>query len=292
MDFDAEYEALRSKIEKRLEGYFTGECTQKLLLDAMRYSLLAGGKRVRPILVLKFCEAAGGDTEAALPLACAVEMLHTYSLIHDDMPVMDNDDLRRGKPTCHKVYGECTAMLAGDALQAAAFRAALGSGLPADVRADAAMILAEAAGEGGMCGGQLLDTVDASPRTQAFLSQINDLKTGALLRAACLMGVAAAGAKATAMQRLAASEYGIYLARAFQIRDDVLDMTSTDEALGKNAGSDARCGKVTYASLLGEEACNELVRDCTDRAREALRSGFGESEFLDTFAARLEERTR
>ena len=161
----------------------------------MRYSLLAGGKRVRPVLTIKFCEAAGGRAEEALRLGCAIEMLHTYSLIHDDLPAMDNDDLRRGKPTNHKVFGECTAILAGDALQSAAFRTAAEAGLEfsrPEAGLEALRYFAEAAGEHGMCLGQYGDTtIPESERTAEILLRINDLKTGALLRAACVLGVLA-----------------------------------------------------------------------------------------------------
>lgn len=193
MDFTKEMEAARRMVEARLEQFFPGGGLE----EAMRYSLLAGGKRVRPILTMKFCEAAGGTMEEALDFGCAVEMLHTYSLIHDDLPCMDDDDLRRGKPTNHKIYGECTATLAGDALQAAAFQTVLSAGGTWRhggqlYRAKAAEILAEAAGFRGMCGGQYLDTVgDGQPHTESELTAINDKKTGALLRAACMMGVCA-----------------------------------------------------------------------------------------------------
>ena len=155
--FQFELQRCQGLIEVNLASYFTKPAPQQKLLDAMRYSLLAGGKRIRPILALKFCEAAGGSLEQALPYACAVEMLHTYSLIHDDLPSMDNDDLRRGKPTNHKMFGECTATLAGDALQAAALETILTAPLPAEVNAAAGLTLARAAGVLGMCGGQQLD---------------------------------------------------------------------------------------------------------------------------------------
>ena len=192
--FAQEMEMARAMVEARLAEYFTDSGLE----EAMRYSLMAGGKRIRPILTMKFCEAAGGTMEEALDFGCGVEMLHTYSLIHDDLPCMDNDDLRRGRPTCHKVYGECIATLAGDALQAAAFSTVLSakgnwSAGEGAARAYAAQNQAEAAGERGMCLGQYLDTIgDGKSRTAEELTEINDHKTGALLRAACMMGVAAA----------------------------------------------------------------------------------------------------
>lgn len=158
MDYQTQYQEYKALADAALNTYFTDTTVSyHRLLEAMHYSLTAGGKRLRPVLVLAFCAACGGDVRAALPVACAVEMVHTYSLIHDDLPCMDNDDLRRGKPTNHVVYGECTATLAGDALQAEAFHTILSTELPADVRAECARLLAEAAGENGICGGQQLD---------------------------------------------------------------------------------------------------------------------------------------
>ena len=193
MEFQRQLEEARELTEARLRTFFSGGGLE----EAMRYSLLAGGKRIRPILTMKFCEAAGGTLEEALDFGCGVEMLHTYSLIHDDLPCMDNDDLRRGMPTNHKKFGECVAILAGDALQAAAFQTVLSAkgkwrhgGKAAVVMA--AKILAEAAGETGMCGGQYWDTAgDGQPRTAEDLTDINNKKTGALLRAACMMGICA-----------------------------------------------------------------------------------------------------
>ena len=183
-------------IEKELEKCFANadKLPQAGLAESMRYSLLAGGKRIRPMLVLEFCRVSGGDIAAALPVACAIEMLHTYSLIHDDLPCMDNDELRRGMPTNHVVYGECTAVLAGDTLQAEAFGSILRSSLPAERRALCAQLLADAVGLDGMCGGQFLDMQgEGKILNEQQLTDINSRKTGALLIAACQMGVAAAG---------------------------------------------------------------------------------------------------
>ena len=294
MEFAKELAEVRQLVEARLGEFFPGGGLE----EAMRYSLLAGGKRIRPILTMKFCQAAGGSLEEALDFGCGVEMLHTYSLIHDDLPCMDNDDLRRGKPTCHKVYGECTATLAGDALQAAAFQTVLGAqrefhpGGDSASKALAAGILAEAAGFQGMCGGQYLDTaVPDGRRTVGELTDINAKKTGALLRAACMMGVAAAMGQrrvpAGCME--AAAGYADNLGLAFQIRDDMLDVISTDEVFGKSVGSDAANHKTTYASLLGVEACGQQVRAYTERAKEALggASWPGGTEFLAALADSL-----
>ena len=241
-----EYKAL---IDTKLAEYFRADdMPQAGLFEAMRYSLNAGGKRIRPILVLEFCRITGGDCDKALPVACAIEMLHTYSLIHDDLPCMDNDDLRRGKPTNHVVYGECTATLAGDALQAEAFGTILRSELPAEARAECARILADAVGADGMCGGQFLDMIGENKLLTADeLDEINSRKTGALLIAACTMGVAAAGGNEK--QSEAASRFGAAIGAAFQIRDDMLDVISTSEQLGKPIGSDAQEHKNTYMAV-------------------------------------------
>lgn len=293
--FERELKALRRQVEGRLDTYFRGNGLE----EAMRYSLMAGGKRVRPILAMKFCQAAGGGDREALDFGCGVEMLHTYSLIHDDLPCMDNDDLRRGKPTCHKVFGECTATLAGDALQAAAFRTVLEAGGPwtADptVPGRAALALARAAGELGMCAGQYWDTLGGGgSRRLEELSKINDKKTGALLRAACEMGVLACAGRRNVDPACmeAAREYAANLGLAFQLRDDMLDAVSTTEALGKPAGSDMQNHKTTYVSLLGVEACEALVLDYTERAKKALDKGAwpGGTGFLLELADRLARR--
>ncbi|MCI9332202.1 MAG: polyprenyl synthetase family protein [Oscillibacter sp.] len=293
MEFQQQLEAARELVEARLQTFFPGGGLE----EAMRYSLLAGGKRIRPILTMKFCEAAGGTLEEALDFGCGVEMLHTYSLIHDDLPCMDNDDLRRGMPTNHKKFGECVATLAGDALQAAAFRTVLSvegawrHGGRSAV-ALAAKILAEAAGEAGMCSGQYWDTVgNGQPRTVETLRSINNQKTGALLRAACMMGVCASMGRREVDERCmgSAREYATNLGLAFQIRDDILDAVSTREELGKPIGSDAANRKATYVTLLGVESCETQVMEYTTKAKEALRAGCwpGDTAFLAELADRL-----
>lgn len=249
------------------------------LLESMHYSLTAGGKRIRPTLVLEFCRISGGDVEKAIPVACAIEMLHTYSLIHDDLPCMDNDDLRRGKPTNHVVYGECTATLAGDALQAEAFGTIARSELPAENKIACVEILADAVGSDGMCAGQYLDMVGESKRlTEEELDDINSRKTGALLIAACRMGVAAAGGSGDMLE--AAAHYGACVGAAFQIRDDILDVISTSEELGKPIGSDAQEHKNTYMALLGESKCMEMIEKLTNQAKSALCGAFDDTKFL------------
>ena len=272
-----EYKAL---IDTKLAEYFRADdMPQAGLFEAMRYSLNAGGKRIRPILVLEFCRITGGDCYKALPVACAIEMLHTYSLIHDDLPCMDNDDLRRGKPTNHVVYGECTATLAGDALQAEAFGTILRSELPAEARAECARILADAVGADGMCGGQFLDMIGENKLlTAAELDEINSRKTGALLIAACTMGVAAAGGNEK--QSEAARRFGAAIGAAFQIRDDMLDVISTSEQLGKPIGSDAQEHKNTYMALYGAERCMKMIEKLTEVAKAALNEAFDDTAFL------------
>lgn len=272
-----EYKAL---IDTKLAEYFRADdMPQAGLFEAMRYSLNAGGKRIRPILVLEFCRITGGDSDKALPVACAIEMLHTYSLIHDDLPCMDNDDLRRGKPTNHVVYGECTATLAGDALQAEAFGTILRSELPAESRAECARILADAVGADGMCGGQFLDMIGENKLLTADeLDEINSRKTGALLIAACTMGVAAAGGNEK--QSEAARRFGASIGAAFQIRDDMLDVISTSEQLGKPIGSDAQEHKNTYMALYGAERCMKMIEKLTEVAKAALNEAFDDTAFL------------
>ena len=272
-----EYKAL---IDTKLAEYFRADdMPQAGLFEAMRYSLNAGGKRIRPILVLEFCRITGGDCDKALPVACAIEMLHTYSLIHDDLPCMDNDDLRRGKPTNHVVYGECTATLAGDALQAEAFGTILRSALPAESRAECARIFADAVGADGMCGGQFLDMIGENKLLTADeLDEINSRKTGALLIAACTIGVAAAGGNEK--QSEAAKRFGAAIGAAFQIRDDMLDVISTSEQLGKPIGSDAQEHKNTYMALYGAERCMKMIEKLTEVAKAALNEAFDDTAFL------------
>lgn len=280
-------------VEEKLNKSFGSFADMPLsgLAESMRYSLLAGGKRIRPILLLEFCRICGGDVKAALPAACGIEMLHTYSLIHDDLPCMDNDDLRRGKPTNHVVYGECTAVLAGDALQAEAFGSILRSELPYDRKAKCAEALADAVGLDGMCGGQYLDMLGENKiLTEKELDEINTRKTGALLTAACIMGVEAAGGSES--QRAAAAFYGAAIGAAFQIRDDMLDVLSTNEELGKPVGSDAQEHKNTYMALFGEEKCAARISALTKAAKDVINDVFEDTAFLCELADSLEKRTK
>lgn len=290
MDFQKDYNQKKTMVDAALEQYFNDSAKPYArLTESMHYSLTAGGKRLRPVLVLSFCEACGGNVEAALPVACALEMVHTYSLIHDDLPCMDNDDLRRGKPTNHVIYGECTATLAGDALQAEAFRTILDSSLPVESRAECARLLAEAAGIDGICGGQQLDMEgDGKKLTREQLIEIHTRKTAAMIRAACLMGIACGNGSDRQIQ--AAETYAQAVGLAFQIRDDMLDVISTDAELGKPIGSDAEEGKTTFMSLLGQAACEQEIHDLTEQAVQAVAAEFSNAAFLQALARSLETR--
>ena len=285
---------------KRIEAalsHFVPE-TDKLyrtVTDAMRYSLLDGGKRVRAILTLEFCKLCGGTEEAAMPFACAVEMIHAYSLIHDDLPCMDNDDMRRGKPSNHKVFGENYALLAGDGLLTKAFETALSTEAfnvaGVERAAKAAAVLAQCAGEYGMVGGQCIDleTEDKSVSVDV-LREKDTGKTANLIMAACMMGCIAAGADEKLVA--AAKEYALHIGLAFQIRDDILDVTGNAEELGKNIGIDAQNGRCTYVSLLGLEAAQSLVDRYTEIALGALDRFDGDTEYLRTFAVQLAKRNK
>ena len=281
----------KSRIDAALETYFaSAPAPLNGLAEAMRYSLLAGGKRIRPMLVLEFCRICGGDIDAAMPVACAIEMLHTYSLIHDDLPSMDDDELRRGRPTNHVVYGECTATLAGDALQAESFGTILRSGLPAGRKARCAEFLADAVGLDGMCGGQFLDMLgEGKTLSEQELTDINSRKTGALLTAACRMGVAAGGGSAAQLE--AASLYGAAIGAAFQIRDDMLDVLGNEQELGKPIGSDAEEKKNTYMAICGAERCAQMIEKLTAWAKTALSEAFEDTAFLCALADSMAVRT-
>lgn len=255
------------------------------VVDAMRYSLLSGGKRVRPLITLAFCDLCGGDWQEAMPFACAIEMVHTYSLIHDDLPCMDNDDLRRGRPTCHKAFGEAMALLAGDGLLTQAFHCALG--YPDPVKSTkATRCLAELAGYKGMVGGQCIDLCADGKTVDIKLLQAMDAgKTVALISAACQMGCIAAGAGSAALD--AAKLFAQGVGMAFQIRDDVLDVLGDASKLGKNTGMDAAHDKRNYVSLLGVEEAQKLVESYTQGALEALWAFPGDSGFLRDFALSL-----
>ena len=260
---------------------------QKLLFDAMQYSLMAGGKRLRPILAFEFCRICGNDWKAAAPFAAAIEMIHTYSLIHDDLPCMDNDDYRRGRLTNHKVYGEGMAVLAGDALLTDAFGIAARAKLPrTEDMATAIGVLSECAGSTGMVGGQVLDIMSEERElTEQEVLDIQNRKTGCLISAACALGVLAGGG--SEKQYDAACQFAAGLGLAFQIRDDMLDVIGTQEELGKATGVDSQ--KNTFVKLYGLKRCEELVASYTNYAIEALNA-FADPGILKALAASLTDR--
>ena len=261
------------------------------LWQSMGYSLLAGGKRVRPVMALAFCALCGGDPARALPFACAVEMVHTYSLIHDDLPCMDDDDLRRGKPTNHKVYGEAIALLAGDGLLTHAFETALSFAGPAGDSLRAVGILARCAGARGMVGGQCVDLNSQGEDVDLALLERMDMgKTVALISAACQMGCVAAGAGEEALHKARLYAQGVGM--AFQIRDDLLDVLGDAATLGKNVGMDATRDKRNYVSLLGAEKAQALVEDYTAQALQALEGFPGDTSFLRELGLSLATRAK
>lgn len=278
-------EAVNKALVSYLPGYEDG---QRSVVRAMKYSLVNGGKRLRPVLVIEFCKACGGTLSDALPFACAIEYIHTYSLIHDDLPCMDNDDMRRGKPSCHKMFGEATALLAGDALLTHAFEIAASSDLPGDRVNAAVSLLAQNAGVGGMIGGQVLDLM--YEKYQAELSEIitvHKLKTGALISAACILGCIAAGASEEKIS--SASRFAYNLGIAFQIKDDLLDVFGDEKKLGKPIGSDAENDKKTYVDIVGAEKAKSDVKMLTASAINQL-AHFQNTDFIEMLANKLIER--
>ena len=280
----------QAMIEQRLGEVFSNSPQYADLREAMEYSLLAGGKRVRPVLTLETCRLCGGNLQAALPFACGVEMVHTYSLIHDDLPAMDDDQLRRGRPTNHVVYGEATAILAGDGLLTAAFGQLAGAELPPERIAGAVACLSKAAGPEGMVGGQALDMAgEGRALTRGELELLQSLKTGALICAAAQLGCIAAGGSQEQMDRI--TRYAQALGRAFQVRDDMLDVISSDQELGKPVGSDRANEKSTFVTALGLEGCGQLVEELTEQAVAALE-GFEHPEFHMWLARQLAGRKK
>lgn len=289
MNLEKQCREYREYVEGYLKEHYDAlnDQPQKLLFDAMQYSLTAGGKRLRPILAFEFCRICGRDWKEAAPFAAAIEMIHTYSLIHDDLPCMDNDDYRRGRLTNHKVYGEGMAVLAGDALLTDAFGIAASAQLPdpGDM-ATAIGVLSECAGSLGMVGGQVLDIMSEERElTEQEVLDIQNRKTGCLISAACALGVIAGGG--SEKQYDAACQFAAGLGLAFQIRDDMLDVIGTQEELGKATGVDTQ--KNTFVKLYGLERCEELVASYTNYAINALNS-FSDTAFLKELAKSLTER--
>ncbi len=258
---------------------------QRDVVRAMKYSISNGGKRLRPILTLEFCKMCGGKTEDAMAYACAVEYVHTYSLIHDDLPCMDNDDMRRGNPSCHKMYGDAMALLAGDALLTHAFEICSSAKLEASKNIDAVCLLAQNSGVGGMIGGQVIDLkYESGDPTVSDLLTVHKLKTGALISAACLLGCIAAGADENRLN--AASRYAYLIGTAFQIKDDLLDVQGDEAVLGKPVGSDKENDKTTYVSLVGIERAQKDVEKLTQKAIEVLDE-FEDNSFMKALSEYL-----
>ncbi len=259
------------------------------VITACRYATLNGGKRIRPVLLLEFYKLCGNDDDCAYNFACALEMIHSYSLVHDDLPCMDNDDMRRGKPSCHKAFGESTALLCGDALLTEAFSVASKTlGLPSERVVKALSHLATSAGVAGMIGGQVIDMADNSASDDDVLFEMYRLKTGALLKTACAIGCILAGADD---QHIAIAEkFGENLGIAFQIIDDILDGISDTKTLGKTAGSDEKNNKDTILVRLGVEYCRELAKKYTDEAYECLEHFDGNTDNLKSLSAYLLDR--
>ncbi|MCW8884515.1 MAG: (2E,6E)-farnesyl diphosphate synthase [Motiliproteus sp.] len=275
---------LRQRVDRHLEQYLAQAATAPQLYDAMHYSTFNGGKRLRPVLVYASCEALGGDLAAADPAAAAVECIHAYSLIHDDLPAMDDDDLRRGKPTCHIAFDEPTAILAGDALQALAFEilASPSSVVAAEQQLQMLQSLAFAAGDKGMVAGQSIDICAVQAETDLQgLERMHGLKTGALIRASVRMGALAANADAATLEKL--DLYASAIGLAFQVQDDILDIESDTETLGKPQGSDLEADKATYPALLGLEMAKQKAEELHQQALAAL-DGMHQAKLLRQLA--------
>lgn len=299
--FAAWQAAQLARVERALNEWMPAQAPAGLG-EVMRYAVQGGGKRLRPLLALAACEAVEGAPQAALRAACAVELIHAYSLVHDDMPCMDNDVLRRGKPTVHVQFGQAQALLAGDALQALAFEiltpepsAATSADMPAAMQAALCRLLARAAGADGMAGGQAIDLASVGlPLTEPELRAMHRRKTGALLLASVRMGAACAAHPLPAAALQALDAYGQALGLAFQVVDDVLDVTADSALLGKTAGKDAAAGKPTYVSLLGLEAARQLAADLLTQAENALNalqaSGLAHTQPLHALARQVVQR--
>lgn len=275
---------INAALEKALE-----KCGDNVVSEAMKYSVRNGGKRIRPLLLLEFCRLCSGNVEDALPFACAIEMVHTYSLIHDDLPCMDNDDMRRGQPSCHIKFKEHFALLAGDGLLTHAFAGVLGSPVAKkdpEMTLEALSVLAESAGNCGMIGGQVIDLEsEGKSITSDMLEKMDRLKTGALIRAASVMGVITAHGGNEAKK--AAADFAEKLGQAFQVIDDILDVTGNEETLGKPIGSDTQSNKSTYVSLLGLEMSQQYAKKLTAEALASLEYFGEEASYLRAFSEKL-----
>ncbi|MBQ7821645.1 MAG: polyprenyl synthetase family protein [Clostridia bacterium] len=281
LDIEVKLKESAAEFERHFEKYFLHDDEDiKRVTDAMRYSAMAGGKRIRPFIVNEFCKLFGGKTDASMPLACALECVHTYSLIHDDLPCMDNDDLRRGKPTCHKAYGEEFALLAGDALLTYAFEIIADAKLLSDkVKIEAVRLISTLAGVCGMVGGQTIDLESEGKHIgMEKLMKLHSLKTGALMRCAALLGAVAADAGEA--ERKAADDYASKIGLAFQIADDILDVTADESELGKPIGSDAQNKKVTFLTFMNINEAREYAQRSAVLAKDAIKSYDGSDALL------------
>lgn len=287
---EARFIAYHEQIEAALSRYLDiHDDRVQITADAMRYSTMVGGKRLRPVLVLEFCRLCGGNPEDAMPFACALEMVHTSSLIHDDLPCMDNDNYRRGKPSCHKKFGYNYALLAGDALEAYAFETASKASVNPEITVECLKRLTTATGIRGMLGGQTMDEENEG-QTDIDLKRLTEtdaLKTGAFIRVACEMGCLVASASEEQMSHAVA--YGNALGVAFQIQDDILDVIGDEKKLGKAVGSDKDSNKSTYVSVLGLDGARKRASEFTDQALAAL-DGFSDNEFLKELTSTLLKR--
>lgn len=281
MDLNALLKDYKQMVENRIEELFPeADCSYNEVIKAARYSLLNGGKRIRPVIMMEFCKLCGGKPEDALDFAVALEMIHTYSLIHDDLPCMDNDDMRRGKPSCHKAFGEDIALLSGDALLTEAFFVASNANVSADKRLNAISFLSTNAGVHGMIGGQVLDlSFEENKPDAAALQDMYMRKTGALLIAAASIGCISAG-KYDEETLKSAAKYGYNLGLAFQIVDDILDVTANEEVLGKPVGSDDKNNKTTFVSLYGLSEAFAIAAQLSNSALDALDEIGGDTEAL------------
>ncbi len=281
MDLNALLKDYKQMVENRIEELFPeADCSYNEVIKAARYSLLNGGKRIRPVIMMEFCKLCGGNSEDALDFAVALEMIHTYSLIHDDLPCMDNDDMRRGKPSCHKAFGEDIALLCGDALLTEAFFVASNANVSADKRLNAISFLSTNAGVHGMIGGQVLDlSFEENKPDAAALQDMYMRKTGALLIAAASIGCISAG-KYDQETLKSAAKYGYNLGLAFQIVDDILDVTANEEVLGKPVGSDDKNNKTTFVSLYGLSEAFAIAAQLSNSALDALDEIGGDTEAL------------
>lgn len=291
IDFNEQKARYIKQINEELDGYLSADGNDyDNVIEAMRYSVMDAGKRIRPIMTLEWCRLNGGDVRAAMPFACAIELIHCYSLIHDDLPCMDNDDLRRGKPSCHKKFDETTALLAGDALLTKAFEIAVNapiSKLNPRAALKCAQELSYYAGIDGMIGGQAMDLKqdnEISEVTETSLQKTYDLKTSALIKCACEMGAIAADAMPQDI--LNAEIYGENLGAAFQIIDDILDVEGDEKALGKPIGSDQNNGKSTITALCGAEHSKALAKEYTDKAMEVVGK-YSDNDFLKALTESL-----